>query len=186
MPIIDFRHYLEDKLDMHHSLESFSSRLRMLRGQGHADNQLIWFAEPPFEPLPEALEMLERWLDKLREEGSQNVKAARPADATDRCYDEHGKLIASGADVWDGAWNGAPQGVCSQRFPHFANPRLVAGDDFAGDIFKCHLRTIDAAIADGVYGPIDASPYRDELLRIFPQGVCDYSLGDAARPDDIL
>jgi hypothetical protein len=186
MPIIDFRHYLEERLDMHHSLESFSVRLRMQRQQGHADNQLIWFAEPPFEPLAEALQMLERWLDNMRADSSLGVVAARPGNATDRCYDQDGGLIASGAGAWDGVWNGVAEGDCSKLFPHFSNPRLIAGDDFAGDIFKCHLRTIDAAIADGTYAPIDVSLYRDELQRIFPQGVCDYSLGDAARPAGIL
>jgi hypothetical protein len=133
-----------------------------------------------------ALHLLERWLDNMRADSSLGVVAARPGNATDRCYDQDGGLIASGAGAWDGVWNGVAEGDCSKLFPHFSNPRLIAGDDFAGDIFKCHLRTIDAAIADGTYAPIDVSLYRDELQRIFPQGVCDYSLGDAARPAGIL
>ena len=176
MPVIDFRHYLEPQLDMHHSLQSFATRLRMQRQQGHADNQLIWFADLPYEPLGDALNLLERWL----------ANDARPEDATDRCYSETGELIASGKGVWDGAWNGKNDGACMQRFPPYANPRLVAGDDFAGDILKCHLRSVDKAIADGVYAPIDVSARRDELKRTFPTGVCDYSLGDAGRPDAIL
>lgn len=176
MPVIDFRHYLEPQLDMHHSLQSFATRLRMQRQQGHADNQLIWFADLPYEPLGDALNLLERWL----------ANDARPADATDRCYSETGELIASGEGVWNGVWNGEDNGACMQRFPPYSNPRLVAGDGYAGDILKCHLRPVDMAITDGVYTPIDVSAHRSDLQRIFPTGVCDYSLGDAGRPVDVM
>ena len=47
------------------------------------------------------------------------------------------------------------------------------------------LQSIDSAIAKGVYAPVDLREYRDELNEIFPTGVCDYSLGDAARPPDL-
>ncbi|MBT8099127.1 MAG: hypothetical protein KJO82_05225, partial [Gammaproteobacteria bacterium] len=186
MPVIDFRHYLEHELDMHHSLQSFAARLRMLRQQGHADNQLIWFSDLPFTPQREAIVLLERWLENMRADATLSVADARPTDATDRCYGDAGELIASGAAVWDGRWNGKKDGECMQRFPMYSNPRIVAGDDFAGDIMKCHLQPIDAAIANGVYAPVDVTAQRDDLLRIFPDGVCDYSLGDVARPSDLL
>ena len=185
MPLIDFRHYLEPELDMHHSLPSFAARLRMLRQQGHADNQLIWFSELPFTPQGDALRLLERWLDNMRADESLSVVDARPASASDRCYSDSGELIASGSTVWNGAWNGKDDGECMQRFPTYSNPRMVAGDDYAGDIFKCILRSVDAAIADGAYAPIDVTAQRKELQRVFASGVCDYSLGDAARPSAI-
>jgi hypothetical protein len=185
MPILDFRHYLEPKLDMHHSMQSFVTRLRMQREQGHWDNQLIWFADLPYEPFDQALQMMERWLDNLRADETLSVAAARPANATDRCYGSDGTLIAEGAGVWDGTWNGKAAGTCMQAFPVYKNPRLVAGDDYAGYIMKCHLQSIDQAIDNGVYEPVDVSAHRDELRRIFPDGVCDYSLGDAGRPSAI-
>jgi hypothetical protein len=185
MPILDFRHYLEHELDMHHSLQSFASRLRMQREQGHADNQLIWFADLPYEPFDEALDLMERWLENLRADKELSVVEAKPNDAADRCYADDGQLIAEGDSVWDGDWNGKPAGACTRAFPPYSNPRLIAGDDFAGDIMKCQLQTVDKAIEKGVYAPIDVRPHRDELQRIFPNGVCDYSSGDAARPDDI-
>jgi hypothetical protein len=186
MPVIDFRHYLENELDMHHSLESFSTRLRMLRGQGHTDTQLIWFAQMPYSPLGDALGLLERWLENMRADENLTVADARPGDATDRCYDDTGQLLASGSTVWDGAWNGKDDGACTQHYPTYRNPRLVAGDDFAGDIFKCHLQSVDAAIASGLYAPVDVTAHRDELQRVFPSGVCDYSRGDVARPDNVM
>lgn len=185
MPIIDLRHYLEPELDMHDSLQSFSARLRMLRKQGHADTQLIWFAQRPHSPLGDALDVLEHWLENMRSDSSLTVADAKPAQATDRCYSDTGQIIASGENVWDGVWNGKENGECMDKFPIFSNPRIEAGDDYAGDIFKCHLQSVDDAIASGVYAPIDVAAYRAELQRVFPDGVCDYMRGDAARPADL-
>ncbi len=185
MPIIDLRHYLEPELDMHHSLQSFAARLRMLRHQGHADNQVIWFAKPPYSPQAEALELLEHWIENLRADASLSVVEARPVDASDQCYSDTGQITASGDTVWNGAWNGKENGACMNVYPAYSNPRLVAGDDYAGDIFKCYLQPVDAAIANGVYAPVDVSARRDELQRVFPAGVCDYSLGDVGRPDEL-
>ena len=186
MPVIDLRHYLETRLDMHHSLESFSARLRMLRTQGHADTQVIWFTRRPHTPLDEAIAVMDRWLANLRSEPEQGVVAAKPAEATDRCFGRKGQIIASGDNVWDGVWNGKPDGACMNRYPIFSNPRIIAGGDYASAVFKCHLQSVDEALANGVYGPIDMSAYREELQRIFPGGVCDYTRGDAGRPDDAL
>ena len=116
----------------------------------------------------------------------RNVVDARPADASDRCYSAGGELIASGRGVWDGAWNGKDKGTCMKIYPMYSNPRLIAGDDYAGDIFKCHLQSVDTAIVNGVYAPIDVATQRGELKRVFPAGVCDYSLGDVGRPADVL
>lgn len=186
MPIIDFRHYLEPELDMHHSMQSFSVRLRMLRQQGHASNQLIWFSRPPHAPLADAIEVMDQWLANMRQDSSLSVVDAKPAHASDRCYRDNGELIASGESVWDGVWNGKDNATCMDEYPIFSNPRIVAGDDYAGDIFVCHRQSVDDAIARGVYAPIDVTAYRDDLRRVFPNGVCDYPLGDVARPDDLL
>ena len=186
MPIIDLRHYLEPELDMHHSLQSFSARLRMLRQQGHADNQIIWFAKHPYSPQGDALELLEHWIENMRADASLSVVEAKPIDASDRCYNDTGRIIASGDEVWNGAWNGMENGECMNVYPMYSNPRLVAGDDYTGDIMKCHLQSVDVAISNGVYAPIDVSAHRDDLDRVFRDGVCDYSRGDVGRPADVL
>ena len=55
IPLIDLRHYLEDELDMHHSVASFQTRLRIQREMGHSDNQLIWMTRKPHAPILDAL-----------------------------------------------------------------------------------------------------------------------------------
>ncbi|HEV7758932.1 MAG TPA: DUF6351 family protein, partial [Acidimicrobiales bacterium] len=45
IPVIDWRHYLEDELNMHNTQQSFAARQRMLNADGDASNQVIWFTD---------------------------------------------------------------------------------------------------------------------------------------------
>ena len=45
LPIIDWRNYLEDELNMHNAQQSFASRKRMLNVDGDASNQVVWFTD---------------------------------------------------------------------------------------------------------------------------------------------
>lgn len=184
IPVVDVRHYLEPELDMHHANASFSARLRMQAEMGHADNQIIWVTEKPHMPVPEALDVLDRWL--IASERTGDVIAARPTDALDRCWQGDGTLIAEGAAVWDGVWNERGDGACMRAYPIFANSRVVAGDSYRGDVFKCALQSVDDALANGSYAPVDMSAHRDDLRRIFPQGVCDFTQPDPLRPASIF
>jgi hypothetical protein len=171
IPIVDLRHYLDDQLDMHHSFASQATRLRLMRGNGHIDNHLIWVAAPPFEPTAQALLLIDEWLTQ-----------GKPQMAQDGCWDSSGKSIAMGPNVWDGAWNGRTPGACMQQFPAFKSPRDAAGAPLTGDIFKCQLRPVAAALENGTYGDIDMRPYTLWLEQIFPDGVCNYGPGDVGRP----
>ena len=182
IPIIDLRHYLEDELDMHHSTASFASRVRMLKGQGHADNQLIWMTDKPHIPIAEALAVLDEWLSNQRNDPEKSLAENRPSLAQDTCFNASGKVIAAGDDVWDGDWNNQPDGACSQVYPRYKTSREVAGDSIAGDVFKCQLQSVGAAMEGGVYGRVNMLAYHAQLERVFPNGVCDYSLPDAGLP----
>jgi hypothetical protein len=186
VPIIDARHYLEDELDMHHFTASFDARLRLLNGQGHADNQVIWTAHKRHDPIGDALMAVEEWMANIRQHPERSVADNKPAAVEDMCLDAEGNVIAQGASVWDGDWNGRPPGACMAVYPRYKTSREVAGAGVTGDVFKCHLQSLDSAMANNLYDAVDMRPYRDELAEIFPQGVCDYSLGDIARPADLL
>jgi hypothetical protein len=62
IPMIDWRHYLEEELDMHHSHQSFATRSRLQKARGNADNQVIWFTDArpfaAFDQTPEAFEVI--------------------------------------------------------------------------------------------------------------------------------
>ncbi len=176
IPIIDLRPYLEEELDMHNSRQSFSIRQRLLNGIGNSEDMVIWFTgaedDLPVRTL-EALATLQNYL-------SSGVK---PAGFIDACWDANGILIGAGADVWDGILDKNAQGVCTQQYPIFASSRMVAGDSYAGDMFKCSLISTEKAIRKGLYGNVAFDEtQRGVLDTIFPSGVCDYSKPDEGRP----
>jgi len=174
--MIDLRPYLEPDLDMHNSRQSFSARQRILRRQGHHDNHAIWFVGNEIDLIVK----IELGLDTLTEylDGGK-----APAQFADACFDQLGNPIGIGEHVWDGILNSNRPGVCTRTYPVFASSRMVAGDSHAGDMFKCQLKSVDEAVADGTYGDVSFDFAEDAWLRaIFPTGVCDYSKPDAGRP----
>ncbi|MBW3163486.1 DUF6351 family protein [Ferrimonas balearica] len=179
LPVIDLRHYLEDQLDMHHLSASFEARARIQQWHGHHDNQLIWVADKDHTPMANAFDAMERWLEaRQRGEG-------KPADLTDQCFAADGSVIARGEAVWDGPWNGRESGPCTVEFPAYTNARIQAGGPWLGAIFQCHRIAVADALEAGLYQDDRLAAHRAELERIFPEGVCDYRQGDAARPADL-
>lgn len=186
IPVIDVRHYLEQDLDMHHVSASFSARLRLLKQQGHYDNQLIWVADKRFDPTPQALEAMAQWLENQRRYKTKASRQTRPASLQDRCYDQQGQVIANGAHVWDGEWNHQKNGVCMKHYPIYSTSRIEAGGNLNGDTFKCQLMSVNDALKKGLYAPIDMAPHKDRLEQIFPNGVCDYTKPDQGLPEGLI
>jgi hypothetical protein len=187
IPIIDWRHYLEDQLDMHNSHQSFASRQRMLNFDKDAGNQVIWFTDArpavAFDQTPEALAVIDQWLANIRANPAGGVVGNKPAGAVDRCFTTAGQEIAAGPTVWDGILNDRTAGACTTRFPIYGTSRTVAGGPIEGGVYACDRQSVRAAVARGVYGdwrPTAAEQTR--LAQIFPTGVCDYRKADAARP----
>jgi Tannase-like family of unknown function (DUF6351) len=178
IPIIDWRHYLEHRLDMHHSHQSFATRKRMLNLDGDASNQVIWFTDarpgaPQFDHTPMAFEVIDEWL----------TTGQKPARAVDSCFATNGSLLYSGSDAWAGILDSRPAGACTQAFPLFASSRIVSGGPIEGSVFKCALKPVTTAVADGTYAPWSPSAADvSRLQQIFPTGVCDYSKPDVGRP----
>jgi hypothetical protein len=111
------------------------------------------------------------------------VAGNKPPRAVDRCFDTLGNQIAAGDGVWDGVLDAKPPGACTQVFPTYSSSRRVAGGPFEGGIFKCGLKSVNAAIAAGDYGAwAPTAAERDRLMQIFPTGVCDWSQRDQGHP----
>ena len=84
-----------------------------------------------------------------------------------------------GQDAWNGILDDNQPGQCTQNFPIFSTSRIIAGGPITGDIFKCHLQSIDDAIKKGVYGTWEMSTSdKKRMDDIFPEGVCDYTAPD--------
>ncbi|MCC5858540.1 MAG: hypothetical protein JJT90_10310 [Ectothiorhodospiraceae bacterium] len=198
IPFIDWRHYLEEVLDMHNSHQSFSARQRIINRMGHADNQVIWFTDArptlvdedgrgrpqdDFNQTWMALEVIDEWMANIRRHPHRSVAENRPARAVDSCFNTDGSLMAAGDDVWNGILDDYASGACTQAFPLYETSRIVAGGPIEGSVFKCSLQSVEEAIARGVYGSWTPTPEQVETLKqIFPTGVCDYSQPDQGRP----
>ncbi len=181
IPFIDLRHYLEDELDMHNTIQSFVTRQRLLNHDGDASNQVIWFIDrnpngSDYDNTMQAFAVLDEWVANIHANPDSPVGANRPAAAVDSCFDSDGELIASGETVWDGILNDRPAGSCTERFPPYSTSRIVAGAPITGDVFRCALQPLDDAIDAGLYGSWEPSAEEyAKLQAIFPDGVCDYS-----------
>jgi hypothetical protein len=195
IPIIDLRWYLEPVLNMHHSQASFASRARMINQQGDARNQIIWFAECSeldprylkkdcaYNPTGDALGVIDQWMTNIKNNAEKGIADNKPKAAIDTCFNGDGSVLYAGADAWDGILNNKPAGPCTTAFPVYSDTRRTAGGPISGDIFKCALKSVDHAIADGSYGDVVFSEAQRNLLKtIYPTGVCDYSKPDTSKP----
>lgn len=187
IPVIDARHYLDPVLNMHHAQQSFATRKRLLDGQGHADNQLIWFAAPYYDMTMDAFELLDEWIYNIQNKVyGEDAVANKPDAAVDLCVDAAGNVIGEGPGAWAGILDDAAPGPCTEAFPLYSTSRIIAGGDIKGDVFKCHLIPVEEAIARGFYDPVVIDPATQVFLgQIFPNGVCDYTQGDMGRPVDL-
>jgi hypothetical protein len=188
LPTIDHRQYLERQLDMHDVRQSFVARKRVLRELGTTGHLVIWFTDtrpgmPRVSQGLRALAVMEEWMANIRAHPDRTVAQNRPARAVDSCFDASGRLMFAGPDVWNGVIDDKPPGACTRAFPLFGTSRTVAGAPFEDDVFRCALKSVDTAVADGTYAPWkpDAAAVA-RLKRTFPQGVCDYGRKDPARP----
>jgi uncharacterized tannase-like protein DUF6351 len=188
IPVIDWRHYLEDELDMHNTQQSFASRQRMLNADDDASNQVIWFTDArpaaAFDQTPMAFEVMDEWMANIAADPQHRVGRNKPARAVDSCFATDGSLIASGRRVWDGILDDRAPGACTQLFPVYSSSRRQAGGPYEGGVWKCELQSVDQALADGLYGdwqPDEAQ--RARLDQVFPDGVCDFRRPDVGLPD---
>lgn len=187
IPVIDWRHYLEDELNMHNTQQSFATRQRMLNVDSDASNQVIWFTDArpaeQHDQTPMAFAVMDEWMRNIAAHPQRGVAGNKPSQAVDSCFATDGSLIASGNDVWGGVLDAGPQGACTEKFPIYSSSRRVAGGPYEGGVWKCALQPVQAAIAKGAYGSWSPSAQdRARLQSIFPTGVCDFTKPDAGKP----
>jgi hypothetical protein len=102
---------------------------------------------------------------------SERVAAAKPADLVDNCWDTSGAERRSIREPLSFEGTGA----CGAIYPAYPTPRQVAGAPLTNDVVSCQLK------------PLDPADYEVELTAgdwaalqaVFPDGVCDWTKGDA-------
>jgi hypothetical protein len=187
-PAIDHRQYMERELDMHNVHQSFAVRKRVMERMGNSDMLVIWFTDtipntPKASNTMDAIAVMDEWMRNIQANPKAGIRANRPARAVDSCFDTTGTLIYAGDDAWDGILDDKAPGPCTQQFPIYTTSRIVAGAPIEGGIYKCALKPVAQAVMDGTYWPwVPTAEQITTLQQIFPQGVCDYSKPDLARP----
>ena len=180
MPIIDYRAYTDllEGGDIHMRFHSFSTRERLSKANGNADNQVMlvedfrWGYFSTQSPvLTQALEQMDQWLSNLERSDEAKVThaavtQAKPEGLVDACWTptRAPKKIAE-TQTYDSS------GQCNDYYPSFPSPRIVAGSTVASDVIKCQLKAIDMA----VYGVKFTAAQASRLQQIFSEGVCDWT-----------
>ncbi len=152
--------------DIHLRFWAHSIRQRLIKANGHANNQVVVGVLAPVNGL---IEQMDRWLTAIANDKSAVSKAAKvvnnkPTDAVDACWTTAGVKIVEPQTL-------SGSGQCNTLFPVGTSASLVAGAPIALDVIKCQLK------------PITPSDYTggltaQQLVRLntlFPQGVCDWS-----------
>ena len=189
IPVIDWRHYLEHRLDMHHTHQSFATRQRLLNYDGRASNQIIWVdarpGTPQFDQTPQAFLVLDQWLENIKAHPERSVTKNKPADAVDLLRDE--RLAAGeGRRCLERDPRRPPERCLHERLPALLELADRLGRPVRGKRLQVPAAVGQAALRRGVYGawePTDAEVAR--LQEIFPTGVCDYSKPDAGLPPEL-
>ena len=183
-PVIDYRTYNDHREggDIHMIVHQFSTRQRLLNANGHADNHVMqvggqWDFIQGQDDLGNLFRQMDYWIgniqaDTLEVDPAFRVVRNKPASLTDSCWDTTGettKLVEEPLAF-------SSESRCGQVYPSYQTPRQIAGAPLANDIVSCQLKRID--LAD--YAVSFTSDEYQQLLNIFPSGVCDWSRGDSS------
>nr|WP_256445183.1 DUF6351 family protein [Verticiella sp. GG226] len=179
IPIIDYRAYTDDLPagDMHLRYHSFSLRSRLAGTSSAAANHVMFVEDARHglystaSPLlRRALAAMDAWLTAIDQDmapGSPVEKVARnrPEHLVDTCMTRDATPTAVEEPM------NALGGRCATLYPAPAGAHVAAGAPIAGDALKCRLQPLDPAAY-----PVAPTPAQwEQLQRIFPQGVCDWS-----------
>ena len=185
IPIIAANIYTDDQGDIHDRFRAFSLRDRLeAAAGGDAPNYMIWTRGLPKDKtlvdsltgtvnLSDMVPTVDDWLTALAEDDGSGSRAeqlerTRPEAAVDNCIDANGERV-SGLDVYDGP------GPCTDPYPISGDPRTAAGTPRRNDMGKCHLQTVEDALAGDLYAVDFDDDQQRRLTEIFPDGVCDYT-----------
>ena len=180
--IIDLRG--PDPGAFHDAYRSWTIRARLEREHGHFRNHVIWFGHAPLIGDPswttEGLLAMDRWLAAVEKDGSkrplaEKIVANRPGDIQDRCSQIDGveAVEVPGVGV-----------VCEndQVQTRYGTPAMVAGEGVETDLNRCQLKPLRRSD----YYPVEFTDAEwDQLVKAFPDGVCDWSKPGVDMQDTI-
>ena len=128
---------------------------------------------------------MDEWLNNIRLNPRKGIRrqqaGARPSTAASTC---RARLIYAGDDAWNGILDTRRPAPARRRFPLYATSRIVAGAPIEGGIYNCALQAGGAGGGRWHVRAVGAEcrARSRSSKQIFPEGVCDYSRPDQARP----
>lgn len=177
-PIIDYRSYLDDREqgDIHMLVHQFSTRARLLKANGHAQNQVMqiggqWGFTESAPDLGQLFRQMDSWITAIQTDTSisdlaEKVSRNKPSDLVDGCWDNRGReRVQINENLSFNSDN-----ECGQLYPAYPTPRQVAGAPLANHIVTCQLKPI--SVAD--YAVEFSAEEWLELSGVFSSGVCDW------------
>ena len=163
-------------------VHQFSTRQRLVNANGHADNHVMqvggqWDFIEGQDDLGNLFRQMDYWIRNIQADSVESDPAIRvvrnkPASLRDSCWDTTGETI----ELVEEPLQFNSQSRCGQLYPSYQTPRQIAGAPLANDIVSCQLKPID--LAD--YAVAFTTEEYQQLLAVFPEGVCDWSRGDSS------
>ena len=183
-PIIDYRRYTDhaEGGDIHMLVHQFSTRQRLVQANGHARNHVMniggrWGFDAENPDLGVLFQEMDRWLMAIQADTAvlgkaEKVVRNKPPSLVDVCWDQSGDepVRIEEEQTYIGS------SACNTLYPAYPTPRHVAGAPLANAIVSCRLRPLN--VVD--YAASFSDEQWQELLAIFPEGVCDWSAGDVS------
>jgi hypothetical protein len=164
-------------------VHQFSTRARLRAANGHFDNQVMqvggrWGYTEDNPDMRNIFQEMDRWIMGIKNDNSdidpgQKVIANKPVTLIEACWDNSGETRVKIEQEQSFAGNSR----CNELYPAYPTPRIAAGATLANDVVSCQLRPINPAD----YSVRFTSDQSAELEAVFPQGVCNWSLGDASK-----
>lgn len=189
-PIIDYRQYMDLRVggDIHMIVHQFSTRQRLMRANGHADNQVmqiggLWGFSEDAPDLGDLFSQMDDWImaiqaDYTEATPSEKVVRNRPETLTDACWEyTSSERSVAGRQKLEERQTYTGTSACNNLYPAYSTPRQVAGAPLANDVVSCRRRPLSRSDYAMVLTPEQFL----ELEQVFPDGVCDWSQTDASN-----
>jgi hypothetical protein len=183
-PVIDYRSYTDHREggDIHMIVHQFTTRARLARANGHADNHVMsvggqWGYTEARPDLGNLFRSMDQWLTTLVAGDASGlpradrVVAAKPTTLVDSCWDTSSAPRRELREPLSFAGTGR----CADIYPAYSTPRHIAGAGLENDVVSCQLKPLNRADYQADFTGAEWT----ELQAVFPTGVCDWSKADA-------
>jgi len=170
IPVLDGGAY-NDTSAHHYAVYHFAVRERLRQANGDISNHVMWRGPAQNEPNWQAMV---RWVEAIKADHSNlsphdKVRVNKPADIVDGCWNTATNPPTFIAETQ--IFSSLPTTQCTTLYPAYSLPRIVAGGPLALNNMKCQLKPV--TMADYTVSFTTDESLR--LVRIFPNGVCDWS-----------